>query len=644
MSDNTGADPNDTARCPRCGAEFTTTTSPLGLCPACLLQLGMSDPAGTPVPESAAFAAPVPPPAPLPVSSRRSRPPRLAWVMAAAALAIVVVGVLAFLRPRGGAISPLPTAVRFTLPLPDETEWLEGAQFAVAPDGTQVALAVRSPDGQPRLWVRRLESLEWRELPGTEGAAFPFWSPDSRHVGFFADQRLRRIEVANGLTQTVCDAALGGGGTWGSQGVIVFAASREGPLFLVPASGGTPQQVTQLDRAGLERAHLWPQVLPDGRHVAFRVDAVGKGDNTGIYLADLETGERTKIASGRGSAAFAGDHLLFLRGTTLVAQGLDAARAELVGDVQAIIGADNSTFSASSQVLVHRSGEKRLSELTWFDRQGRVVGVAGTPADYQGFSLSPDGRSLAVARTVDGTSSVWLMELERDRLSRLTLGPAPGKFPVWSPDGARIAFVSRRDEADGVYTVAASGGGKEESLLHSPESKHPTDWSRDGRFLIYTATSPRTGSDLWTLPLSGDRKPQPVFMTTANESQARLSPDVRWVAYVSDESGREEVYVRPFPSPEGRWQISSGGGTRPQWRGDGRELYFVSADGQLMVVDFVATPAPRAGVPQSLFSLRRAGDFAVAPDGARFLVQMPVDEPGGRQLQVVVNWMSELRR
>ena len=644
------SDADQTNRCARCGAEFIPSSSPLGVCPSCLLKLGMSDPAMTPPPaqepEPGIVAAGSKGPA-----LRLRLPSRRVWI-AIAALLVILVGtyfsrfLMSPARESNAAAHAQP--VRFTLTLPDGTQIPEAAQFAVSADGTQVVVAARGENRMPRLWLRRLQSLEWRELPRTDGAAFPFWSPDGRHIGFFAGSRLKRIDTGNDLTETICDAANGRGGTWSTKGVILFASSAG--LLQVSASGGTPAPVRPLEAARDETAHLRPQFLPDGRHFLFTASAA-KGHKVATYIGDPETGEIRAITND-GAASFVAGRLLFSRGASLAAQPFDVARGDLIDEAQTIGGIEDvasdlmngSAFAASSTVLVYQRHEPRQRRLMWFDRNGRVTNAQEDVADDDGFAVSPDRRMLAVVRR-DGdedTSSIWLMDVGSPRVTRLTWGHTRDESPVWSPDGSRIAFSSHRDDHQGVHIVVRDLNGKEESLLQLPDAQL-TDWSRDGRFLIYSARSPKTQSDLWMLPMTGDKKPLPLDQSPANESQGIVSPDGRWLAYVSDESGSEEIYLRPFPPMEGRWQVSTGGGTRPRWRDDGREILFLSPDGEIMTVPVrVVSSTPTLGAGRQLFDLAGADDFAVS--GLQVIALMPGEGAGNRQLEVVLNWAAELRR
>jgi Tol biopolymer transport system component len=573
------------------------------------------------------------------------------WIAAGAILALLFV-LSQFLQPRDPRYNdPSGPVVHFTLALPDEVELADGAQFAVSPDGKQIAAVARDPSGRQRLWVRSLASTEWRELRQSDGASHPFWSPDSRQVGFFADRRLKRTDVASGLTSVVCDAPSGRGGAWTANGVIVFARGS-GPLMRVAAAGGTPDQVTTVDGPQGALAHVWPGALPDPQRFVY--SAPGEKNGSSAFAASMDTGETRVIARDGWSAAFARGYLFFVQGTSLIAQPFDARRLEAAGDVRRVPGADEvggspsegAAFSVSNDVLAFRTGGLRLSQLVWFDRRGEVVADAHEPGDFRQFSISPDGTRVAMARRDerDGSSNIWALELQRGTNSRITLGRSRDSSPVWSPDATRIAFASDRGDSMNIYTTASSGGGSEELLVSVQKPAHPvpTDWARDGRVLLYSATSPTTGSDLMMLPVEGDKKPIPIASGSFNESDGRFSPDVRYVAYVSDESGRNEVYVQTFPPAEGKWQVSAGGGTRPRWRRDGRELFFLASDGALMSVQIQTGPALRLGVPQPLMPLRGAGDFEISPDG-RILAKTALRRQGDNELQVVLNWAAELR-
>jgi eukaryotic-like serine/threonine-protein kinase len=607
--------------------------------------------------------------------------PWLAWSVAV--LAVLIAASLAFVHFREKAPSAAaPT--RFQLALPDEAGWSNNSSIAISPDGRHLAFVGVGSDSIQRLWVRDFDSLEARPLNGTESPLIPlfFWSPDSRFIAFEAGKKLKKINVAGGPALAICNmTGLLNGGSWNNDGVIIFAdLLLQGSVIMrVSAVGGIPSPVTELNRKRQERFHMFPVFLPDGRHFLYSVNSQNS-KNTGFYIGSLdakpeEQGSRQILATNSMPVYVPSQDsglgwLLFLREQTLVAQSFDDKRLEPVGEplplaeqVRSLAGYD--CFSASTTgVLIYMSGPSRkyseiyqLSQLSWFDRQGKALSTVGEPGTYSGaFALSPD--EARVAWTKHG--AVFLYNLLQNTETRFTFGKGNSTNPIWSPDGNRVIFGSNRDGVINLYLKPASGAKEEELLLKSSESNIPTSWSRDGQFVLYGASDPKTKFDIWALPLEGDRKPIPFLQTEFREFDAHFSPDMRWVAYVSDESGSNEIYVSEFskthgkalPAASGKWLVSTGGGKEPRWRGDGKELYYLAKDGKLMAVEVTAGLAFQAGTPKSLFpAARDTIDISASPllwdvakDGSRFLITGPVLEKISTPLTVVLNWQSGLKK
>jgi len=502
-----------------------------------------------------------------------------------------------------------PPEMRVEINTPSTAAPLE---FALSPDGRYIVF-VASGDGPQRLWLRALDKTEAQPMAGTDGADYPFWSADSRSIGFFAIGKLKRIDIAGGPPQALADTGGLHGGAWNADGTILFNASVTGPLSRIAASGGEPVAVTRLD-SPRQTDHRFPQFLPDGRHFLFH--ALGTPEAAGIYLGSLDGGEPKRLAAADTAGAYLAPGMIaFVRQTTLMAQHLDLKRGELTGDPVSLadpVGSNALAFggfsvSAAGQ-LAYRGGGA-LRQLKWYDRTGKAVGVAGEPDStillYP--ELSPDGGHVALVRNVQSNPDVWLMDLVRGGMTRFTFDPAVDLVPLWSPDGMRIAFVSTRKGPYNLYLKPSSGAGAEELLLETPNNKYAQDWSKDGRFLLYAEADPKTGRDLWALPMTGnDRKPIVVVKTPFEELNGQFSPDGHWVAYETNESGRFEIVVQPFPVPSGKWQVSTGGGIQPRWRADGKELYFIAPDGKLMAASVTAAGVTfAAGTPVAISSVAR---------------------------------------
>jgi Tol biopolymer transport system component len=582
----------------------------------------------------------------------------LPWAVASGVFLLSLLALVALYSRR--APRETPAATRFLIDPPPKTE-LRGT-FAVSPDGRSVVLRGVT-DGKVLLWVRALESLAVRPLAGTEEGGFPFWSPDSRFIGFFAEGKLKKIAATGGPAQTLCDAPDGRGGSWNEDGVILFAPKPLGELYRVASAGGTPTPLTRLDSSRGELAHYYPYFLPDGHHFLYL--AIGsQPELEGLRVGSLDSKESKPLVNTHSSGAYAPPgYLLFLGDRTLMAQRFDADRFVIAGepfpvadDVDRIGPVRLALFSVSrTGVLVSRSGSSEATQLTWFDRQGEQLGTIGPIANYSAPWLSPDERRVTFTSGVreGGDSDVWSIDVARGTLTRFTFDRAPDMSPVWSPDGGRILFASLRDGHGDLYQRAASGGGADEVLVQSDFLKFPNDWSADGKFILYQEMNPKTSHDLWVFPLTGGQKQFPVLKTPFDERQGRFSPDGRWIAYASNESGPWQVYVRSFPDSGGKWQVSTNGGGQPQWRGDGRELFYVSADRKLMAVDVNGNgPTFDAGTPKELFVLRiqavglpgLRNYYAASKDGRRFLVAKVPGDPAASPTAVVLNWTADLKR
>jgi eukaryotic-like serine/threonine-protein kinase len=611
--------------------------------------------------------------APEPLSETAEPPWRsvLPWVLFAAAL--VVLAAVGFLRLREKPVGE--EAVRFQIPLPEQAVLSSGGSFALSPDGRQLAFFAAGSDGNQRLWVRPLDSLEAHPIAGSDsiGPSPFFWSPDSRYLAFDAGFELKKVAVAGGPAQRLCDVTRNAvGGSWNRDGVILFG-SVAGVIVRVADSGGTTSPVTAIDSSRGEIGHAFPFFLPDGRHFLY-LRASRQPENSGIYVGSLDAAPRDqesrRLVATEWQAIYVpspdpkSGHLLFLRDGTLLAQPFDVVRLELTGEPVKIaeqVGSYRVSgyFSAGMNgTLVYRTGSGTAeSQLTWFDREGKVVGTLGERGVYFQPVFVPDGRRAAVARL--GPSSgkwiIWLFDLAQGTSSRFTFGPNNATDPVWFPDGSRIIFGSDPNgDVYDLYQKAANGLSDEELLLKSSENKYPTSISRDGRFLLYMTMGSNRKLCLRILPLTGDRKPLEFPQTQFNETNGQFSPDGHWVAYRSDESGQYEIYVRAF-SPEsmassaGKWQISSGGGFRARWSPDGKELYYLKPDGKVMAVSVVTSPVFRAGAPRLLFQgppqlreHRSGGDYTV--DGKRFLFAVPADPGVPPPFTVVLNWQAGLKK
>jgi Tol biopolymer transport system component len=561
---------------------------------------------------------------------------------------------------------PQPEVMRFEVAAPANavfgTLLATEANGAISPDGRMLAFTALE-DGTSLLWVRPLDGIGARSYPGTENSGLPFWSPDSRWIAFFADGKLKRVPAAGGTPQSLADAPLGHGGTWGSDGTIVFSPGAAGGLRRVSANGGESASLTMLSRG--ESSHRFPSFLPDGRRFLYFV--VGPAEVAGVHVGALDTGNSAQRLTAADSAAIysPSGHLMFVSQGTLFAQPFDPSTLKFGGDPTRIAesipldGSAASQFSVSdSGVLTYRAGLGYSDQqFGWFDRSGELLETVGAPGAYRGVDLSPDGTRVAVHRHDGDGGDTWIIET-RGTTTRFTFDASQeNSTPIWSRDGTRIFFGSRRNGLWGIYRKASDGSGTEELLIESEVLKTPMDSTPDGGSIIYwTATTP----NLWVLPLDGERQPRPLLESSFGVGHPQISPNGRWVVFQSDESGQREVYVRPFPSGIGLWQVSTNGGTYARWRADGKEVYYLSATsrGDLMAVavddsgSALALGAPQRLFPSGYMNVGHAGGawhtYAVSGDGQRFLIPRPVaaleGEAPSTPISVVLNWTRLLGR
>jgi serine/threonine protein kinase/Tol biopolymer transport system component len=596
---------------------------------------------------------------PLPSPGRE----RLAWSVAAMALLVALVSAgRAFLDH--GAPRPGGTPGRFSILLPDKSS-LRAA--VVSPDGTRLALVARDASGRNLLWIRRLDGLDLQPLSGTDNPSFPFWSPDGANLGFFADGKLKRIAASGGPPQTLADAPLGRGGSWSADGTIVFAPHADGPLCRVPASGGERIPLTRLDAARGETTHRWPFFLPDGKRFLFLVTTfAGSAQDArmGVYLGSLQHGEERFLFRCNSNMVYtASGSILFVREGNLFAQRVLKDSLQPSGDpvplaerIQFFPLTFNGLFSASaSGTLIYQDqAASTLGRLVWFDRAGRALGSVGVPGDQADPRLSPDGRRIALGITDprSGNLDIWAYDVSGGLPARLTTSPAIDGAPVWAPDGRRLAYGSMERGHAELFAIASRGGAEHPFQDIPNHSNYPTDWSPDGRQILYRASDQSTNLELWLMPTGSEGGPAPFIKASYGVTSGRFSPDGRYVAYASNESGRWEIDVASFPGAGGHWKVSTEGGSEPVWRGDGRELFYLAADGRLMAVPVGLAPTFDAGQPQPLFVVRRREPVAsidfvsydATRDGQRFLVNTDAGEQVASPLTVVLDWPSTLNR
>jgi Tol biopolymer transport system component len=600
---------------------------------------------------------------------------RVAWVVAAATALIAVALTIPAVRYLRGTASSTPATgdvVRLSILPPDKTLFtgqsaatVGGPQLALSPDGRAIVVVAAAPGARPSLWLRSLDAVTAHSLQGSEGAESPFWSPDNRWIGYFADGKLKKMPASGGPSQVIANAPDNRLASWGPDDTILFSTGISG-ILRVSSSGGMVTPVTELDTSRQEGSHRFPQFLPDGRHFLFMVRS-NLADQAGAYAGSLDGKTKKLLIGGNTAALYApSGHVLFLDGDTLMGQAFDAERLELKGQafvVERGIGRSSTgsgSFSVSGTgTLAYAGTLSTPGRLTWFDRGGTPSDSVGSLADYTDLRLSPDQTRLA-ASLVDpktGFIDIWITDLTRGGSTPFTFGPSINASPVWAPDGTRLMFrTTRSGGVTEFYAKSAGGGGKEERVLSQTVARSAGvlvsnmmlwDWSPDGRHLLFS-TYTSSGSDLWLVPPAGDAKPVSFLSAPGDQMHGNFSPDGKLVAYTSNESGRFEVHVQTFPLTDRQWTVSTTGGYEPRWRADGREMYYLSTDQKLMAV--AVGPGPTFGKPMELFPVRVAGGvnfqrthYVPSRDGQRFLINTPTGDAAIVPITVVLNWTAALK-
>jgi len=588
---------------------------------------------------------------------------RSSWVAwAVAGIFIVLLLGLGWMYATRPSIND-PRVMRLSILPPEQATLIAGQAPTVSPDGRHLIFAVTDATGRTMLYLRALDSHVSQPLLGTEGGSLPFWSPDSREFGFFAGGKLKKIDIAGGQPVTLADAPVPRGGSWSQDAVIIFLPAPPAPTMRISAAGGAPTPLNSVDMPQGEYPRWFPQFLPDGHHYLFLSGGSKATGTRTICVASLDSKEVKTILQSDFTALYVKPgYLLFRRDTMLMAQKFNADRLELSGDpfpVAEQIGFDGLTYqtlvSASDQgVLAYQSLGVGKTQLAWFDREGKKLGVIGAPGDYSDLALASNDKRVAFSRTDQDTGNVdiWVMDLASGAPSRFTFDTAVDFSPVWSPNGEEIVFASLREGAPNLFKKLSNGSGQEDSLYRSALAKLPSDWSRDGRFIVCGTVDPKTRWDLWVLSMAGDHNWEVFWQTPANETRAVLSPNARWMAYESDESGKKELYVQSFPTSGAKWQISANGGSQPLWRSDGKELFYLGGDRKVTAVEVnTETGTFTHSTPRDLFETRISkGDghpgrqYAVASDGQRFLVNTLAEEGAYNYIGVVLNWTATLKK
>jgi len=590
----------------------------------------------------------------------------LPWVAAGVLAVVAIAFALAYLQssraPQVSVHSYILAPEKATFVLTGNT----AGPPVLSPDGLRLAFVAKSVDGKQMLWIRPLNSAVAQPMSGTEGATYPFWSADSRYVAFFAANKLNKLDASGGPPQALCDAPAGRGGTWSTTGAIVFAPDTNVGLARVDAAGGTRVALSTLDAK--ETSQRWPDFLPDGNHFLYFAHGATNADS-GIYLAALDSKDRKLLLHNDSNAIYAAPgYLLFVRDNTLVAQRFNPRSLALEGEAKPVadhVAVNTDTWrsvltaSANGELLYQHGAAGGGSQLVWYDPSGKPgEPVVPETADYYWPVLSPDASKLAFALENNGVGDIWVVDLARHTRTRITFGPLYSGWPIWWPDGKSIVFTyGPSGNMDSLYRQNADGTGSKEKLLEGTPGMRtvPFSVSPDGRYLAYMWLDPKsnTNFDIWALPLfpdkSGEQKPFPVVATNFSDVSPSFSPDGKWLAYANNETGRMEVYIQPFPSGAGRWQVSTAGGTRPNWRKDGKELFFWSTDQQVMAVDVSQKDAGlQLGTPHALLKATTvtsaSGPYTVSADGKKFVMNTVTPQSITEPLTLITNWPADLKQ